>query len=190
LTGWFNEWTRVMRLYNHLAVCGMVVPTGIRATNFVTLDGKLRLELSNDEFELLLRGMEKIGRIYLAGATAENGVSLHLATKAVLLDASQQPLRIRDESQLMHAIGEIRRRGPAFLSLATAHPQGGNSLGSVVNPATFKVMVDGGADIENLYVADASIFPAGCEVNPQLTINALAHCAADRILAAAEGNQS
>lgn len=190
LTGWFNEWTRVMRMYNHLAVCGMVIPTAVRPTNHVGLNGQLRLEIDQEEFELLLRGMEKIGRIYLAGTTPSNGVSLHLATKAVLLDAAGQPLKIRNYAQLMHAIAEIRRRGPAFLNLATAHPQGGNSLGTVVNPATMKVMVDGGADIDNLYVADASIFPAGCEVNPQLTINALAHCVADRMLAAAEGNQS
>lgn len=38
---------------------------------------------------------------------------------------------------------------------------------------------------ENLFVADASIFPAGCEINPQLTIMTLAMYAADSLLARA-----
>ena len=40
---------------------------------------------------------------------------------------------------------------------------------------------DGGEAIENLTVADASLLPAGCEINPQLTIKALATLAADRL---------
>jgi len=40
---------------------------------------------------------------------------------------------------------------------------------------------DGGEVIENLTVADASVFPAGCEINPQLTIKALASLAASRL---------
>lgn len=32
-----------------------------------------------------------------------------------------------------------------------------------------------GEDVENLYVADASLFPEGCDVNPQLTLFFLFH---------------
>jgi choline dehydrogenase-like flavoprotein len=38
--------------------------------------------------------------------------------------------------------------------------------------------------IERLTVADASLFPAGCGVNPQMTVMALAHLAAERVIAA------
>jgi choline dehydrogenase-like flavoprotein len=34
-------------------------------------------------------------------------------------------------------------------------------------------------DFNNLFVADASLFPAGCGVNPQMTTMALAHLAAE-----------
>ena len=37
-------------------------------------------------------------------------------------------------------------------------------------------------DFKNLFVADASLFPAGCNVNPQMTAMALAHLAADEVL--------
>src|SRR5690606_19132644 len=111
---------------------------------------------------------EKIGRIYLAAGRPGNGVTIHLPTKAVILDASRQPLQIRTHSQLRSAIAYVRLRGPEFLNLITPHLQGGNSLGYVVNPATYKVLSRQRGDIDNLYVADASIFPDGCDVNPQL----------------------
>ena len=41
-------------------------------------------------------------------------------------------------------------------------------------------------DIENLYVCDASVFPAPITVNPQLTVMALAHYAAPRIAASSK----
>jgi choline dehydrogenase-like flavoprotein len=70
--------------------------------------------------------------------------------------------------------------GPADLSQSTAHPQGGNALGrsaakSVVSP-DFHLF-----DFDNLFVADTSLFPAGCFRNPQLTTMALAHLAAGRV---------
>ncbi len=75
-------------------------------------------------------------------------------------------------------------RGPADLTLSTAHPQGGNAIGrhirrSVVSPK-FSLH-----DFSNLFVADASLFPAGCFVNPQMTAMALAMLAADRVVGSA-----
>ncbi|MBW3599912.1 MAG: GMC family oxidoreductase, partial [Planctomycetes bacterium] len=182
LTGWFQEYACVMRKYNHLSISGLFVPTKVRPKNRIRHDGSVDLELDAEEFELLLRGIERIGRIYLAAATPENGVTLHLATKAMLLDACGRPVRIRTYGQLRWAIAEIRKRGPAFVNLLTSHPQGGNCLGSVVDPATFRLNLCDGRQVENLRIVDGSIFPAGCEINPQLTIKALAHFAADRIL--------
>ena len=184
LSGWFHEFGKAMRQYNHLASAGMVVPTGVRPENRVHADGSLSLDLNDSEFELLLRGMLRIGRIFLAAATAENGVTLHLPTKAVLLDTSCQPFVVRSEEQLLAAVEAIRARGPAFVNLVTSHPQGGNALGTVVDPTTFRLKLADGRQVRNLTLADASIFPAGCEVNPQLTLTALAAYAADAMLQA------
>ncbi len=83
-------------------------------------------------------------------------------------------------------IGQIRRRGPAFLNLLTTHSQGGVSLGDVVDTMTFRVKTDADEVIENLTAADSSIFPAGCEINPQLTVKTLATIAAQQIISRSE----
>lgn len=182
LTGWFQDYAALMQRYNHLSICGMVVPTKIRPDNHIDACGKVRLTIDCDEFELLLAGIRKIGRIYLAAATADNGVSLHLPTKALLMDRHGHALQIRTLQCLDGALQQIRERGPEFLNLATAHPQGGNPLGTVVHPRTFRVQLADHQILENLFVADASLLPAGCEVNPQLTIKGLAMFAADALL--------
>lgn len=184
LSGWFQEFAKVMRKYNHMAIAGMVVPTGVRPENRISSDGKIDLELNQSEFELLLRGMLRIGQIFLAATTPENGLALHLPTRGVLLDTCGRPIEIRNEEQLRAALEVIRCRGPEFLNLLTSHPQGGNALGTVVDTATFRLRLADGRQMQNLYLADASIFPAGCEVNPQLTLTGLASYAADALLAA------
>lgn len=181
LTGWFEHYGSVMRRFNHLSMAGMVTPTHVRPQNYVAADGKLELALDQAEFERLLRGLRRLGQIYLATSTPEDSVQLFLPTKAILM-RNGCPVQIRTLDDLDWAIAQIRCRGAAFLNMLTAHPQGGASLGSVVNRETFQVQTDDGRCIDNLYVADASVLPAGCEINPQLTIKALAHIAADRML--------
>ena len=99
-----------------------------------------------------------------------------------MLTAENEPVRIRDATALERAISVIRCRGPEYLNLATTHLQGGNSLGSVVCRETFRVQDAAGNRSDNLYLADASILPSGCDVNPQLAIKAMATYAADSML--------
>jgi choline dehydrogenase-like flavoprotein len=182
LAGWFQEFAKAMRKFNHMAIAGMVVPTGVRPENRISPDGKIELSLNQSEFELLLRGILRIGQIFFAATTPENGLTLYLPTKAVMLDNCGRPIEIRNEEQLRAALEVIRCRGAAFLNLLTSHPQGGNALGTVVDPTTFQLQLADGKKVQNLRLADASIFPAGCEVNPQLTLTALASYAADSLL--------
>jgi hypothetical protein len=75
------------------------------------------------------------------------------------------------------------------LKLLTAHPQGGNRMmgqnseyvGQRVVDANFRV--DG---FENVFVADASLFPTGITVNPQWTIMAMSSMAANHVLEKAD----
>ena len=180
LCGWFKEFVCVMRKFNHLSMSGIVVPTKVRPKNHVDACGKFELEFDCDEFELLLRGMRRVARIYFAAAKPDDGVQLHLPTKSILRRYGR-PAVIRSMEDFEWAICEIRRRGPAFVNLLTTHTQGGASLGDVVDTESFRVKTDCGETIENLTVADASVFPAGCEINPQLTIKALATLAANQL---------
>ena len=73
----------------------------------------------------------------------------------------------------------------ADLKLLTAHPQGGNRMiGDNSQHASERAVdanfrVDG---FENVFVADASLFPTGITVNPQWTIMAMSSLAANHVL--------
>lgn len=181
LTGWFNEFACVMRKFNHLSMAGIVIPTKVRRSNYVDTCGGFHLSYDNEEFELLLRGMRRIARIYFASADPDDGVTLYLPTKSILL-RNGRPLRIRTMEDFEWALCQIRRRGPAFLSLLCTHPQGGNGLGQVVDREGFRVQTDCGEVVENMMVADASVFPAGSDINPQLTVKALTTIASRRLM--------
>ncbi|HSE37249.1 MAG TPA: GMC family oxidoreductase N-terminal domain-containing protein [Blastocatellia bacterium] len=75
------------------------------------------------------------------------------------------------------------------LRLATAHPQGGNGMAGDGSPNRNKRVVDSNFRVdgfENVFVADASVFPTGITVNPQWTIMALSSMAAGKILSLCE----
>ena len=70
------------------------------------------------------------------------------------------------------------------LFMGTAHPQGGNKMANAQH--TYERVVDenfGVVGLDNVYVADASVFPTSINVNPQLTIMAMASLAAKKIFA-------
>ncbi|TWT52490.1 GMC oxidoreductase [Rubripirellula amarantea] len=184
LTGWFQEFACVMRKFNHLSMSGIVIPTEVRCSNYVDSCGSFHLEFDQAEFELLLRGMRRVARIYFAAAKPDDGVSLYLPTKSLLM-RNGNPARIRNMDDFEWALCEIRKRGPAFVNLLTTHPQGGACLGDVVDTTTFRLKTDCGESIQNMTIADASLFPQGCEINPQLTVKALCTLASEQVLKSA-----
>ena len=181
LCGWFQEFACPMKKFNHLSMAGIVVPTKVRSSNFADVDGKVNLQIDDEEFDLLLQGMRRIAEIFLAAQKPDDAVSLYLPTKSVLLKGNR-PFRVRSMDDFQWAMNEIRKRGPAFVNLLSTHPQGGVSLGDVVDPNTFQVKTDCDERVQNLTVADATLFPAGCEINPQLTVKALATLASHQII--------
>jgi choline dehydrogenase-like flavoprotein len=62
------------------------------------------------------------------------------------------------------------------LLLTSAHPQGGNAIGTVVDD-DFRVR-----GMRNLRICDASVFPTSVHVDPQITVMAVAQYAAGRML--------
>jgi hypothetical protein len=119
--------------------------------------------------------------VYAMFAKPDDPVTLYLPTKSLLM-RNGNPFKIRSMDDFEWALGEIRKRGPAFVNLLTTHPQGGASLGDVVDTTTFRLKTDSGECFENLTISDASLFPQGCEINPQLTVTALSTLASEQIL--------
>jgi GMC oxidoreductase len=71
------------------------------------------------------------------------------------------------------------------LRMTTSHPQGGNRMAGDGSRYKNERVVDGEFRVdgfENVFVADASIFPTGIAVNPQWTIMALSSMAAKKVL--------
>lgn len=91
-----------------------------------------------------------------------------------------------DGVQPVVAVDELRRLtdapiAPARLELSTVHLMGTARLGA--DPVTSVCDPYGAVrDTEQLFVADASLFPGPVGVNPQLTVMALATRAAERII--------
>jgi choline dehydrogenase-like flavoprotein len=72
------------------------------------------------------------------------------------------------------------------LRLTTAHPQGGNGMYGDGSSMRRLRVVDGEYRVdgfENVFVADASLFPSTITVNPQWTIMAMSSLAAKSVLA-------
>jgi choline dehydrogenase-like flavoprotein len=138
-------------------------------------DGAVRIHygVGSDERRLLQRATVEVARVHRA-AGAGRIVTLH--TPALMLDAAQpfEPFA-----------AAIARRGiaPNRILLFSAHQMsscrmGTSSRDSVADP-------DGRVwGVRGLYVTDASAFPTASGVNPMLTVMALAHRTARRMLAA------
>ncbi len=170
MPGWFEQHRANMLRYPHMMGIGAVVGTKRNAKVAPQrIGGGVALDYVPDpaDFQRIVSGLKLAGRImFSAGATR-------------VMPPSFQYIEARNESEL-DRFDELRNNSD--LSINSSHPQGGNCLssdpGKGVVDENFKVH-----NVENLYVCDASVFPAPITVNPQLTVMALAHYAARRVAA-------
>jgi choline dehydrogenase-like flavoprotein len=167
MPGWFDQHFTNMRRYRYMAsgaaLVGTSSPGRVKWTRF---GPKITYRPSSQDLKSVVDGLKLTGRIFFeAGAIrvmpATHG--WHAFTSAEELDGLDRI--VRDNTDLL---------------LSSAHPQGGNPLGTPVQGGVV------GADFrvhgfENLYVCDASVFPSSVHVNPQLTVMGLAQYASQRI---------
>jgi choline dehydrogenase-like flavoprotein len=168
MPGWFNDHYRNMRRYAHMTAAGVLVGTEGNARVRRAWSGgpDIQYQPSKGDLDRLIEGLKLLGKVYLsAGArrVLPNLFTFREFTTEAELD------RLGDYVQ-----------DASDLSLGTGHPQGGNPVSrdpgkGVVDPQ-FRVH-----GMENLYVCDASAFPASITVNPQMTVMALAEYAAPAI---------
>ena len=173
MPGWLSDHEHNMAAYDRMTCLGVLVGTRSRDNRVLRrrdlLTGSdFAFTPTEPELDRMVEGLETAGRILF-----ESG-----ATRVMPATFAYREFRTPDD--LAHLRDIARTKGE--LSLNTAHPQGGNAISEdpgrgVVDP---RFRVHG---FENLYVCDASVFPTGITVNPQLTVMALAHHAGTQCIA-------
>jgi choline dehydrogenase-like flavoprotein len=160
MPGWFERHFHNMRRYAHMASAGALTGT---TTPGVVKEAAFDYTPSKDDLGRVIDGLKAATQIFLeAGAVR-------------VMPATYRWHEFRAGDRLDDLDRYVK--DGADLQLTSAHPQGGNALGSVVG-ADF--LVDG---FKNLYLCDASVFPTSVGVNPQLTVMGLAQYAARQALA-------
>ena len=170
LGGWFGSHFNRMLRYRHFVDGGAMV--GTDPTGVVTLDRKRQVQIdfafSQRDLDRLIAGTKTLARIYLAGGALR------------VFPSSYEFLELAHEDDLGLLDERIKR--PDDLSLGSAHPQGGNAMsqdpGKGVVGMDFRVH-----GYENLFVADASVFPTNIWANCQATVMAMSHHAASHVAA-------
>ncbi|TDD69762.1 FAD-binding protein [Actinomadura darangshiensis] len=118
----------------------------------------VRYDLAGEDAARLRRALVAMGRILFAAGAAE-----------VLTGLPRRPVA-RDEAELTHAVAMA---SAADLHLAGFHPTGTAKLGA--GEARAPVDPSGRLrGVRGVHIADASVLPSCPEVNPQLTIMAMA----------------
>jgi choline dehydrogenase-like flavoprotein len=163
MPGWFGDHFHNMHRYRHMAAGGALVGT--------TAPGSVREKRgepvidyrpSPTDLGRLVEGLKVMGRIFL-----------HAGAERVM-PATYAWHEFRSPAELDELEGYVKDNSD--LLLTSAHPQGGNAIGAVVD-RDFQVQGFG-----NLYLCDASVFPTSVHVNPQLTVMGMAELAARTIL--------
>jgi choline dehydrogenase-like flavoprotein len=163
MPGWFDVHFENMLRYRHMACGGVLVGTTTPGRVKPSRSGPL-IEYSESKRDRasVVAGLQTAGRIFMkAGATRVMPATFAYREYRTPASLDQLPDHIRESGDLL---------------LTSAHPQGGNAIGKVVDES-FRVH-----GFENLYLCDASVFPTSVHVNPQLTVMGMAQYAARRIL--------
>ena len=145
----------------------MVADRGVGSVPSVRGETLVRYNIERADIAKLLVALEAMGRLLFAAGAVEVLTGLPGATTVTSLPALQEVLRSSN---------------PRSLHLAAFHPTGTAAAGADEQrcPVDERGRLRG---VEGVWVADASILPSSPEVNPQLSIMALALAVADEVSA-------
>jgi choline dehydrogenase-like flavoprotein len=162
LLGWLDRAPRV-------ATFGaMVADRGVGAVSSVRGETLVRYNIARADVDKLVVAIEAMGRLLFAAGAAEVLTGLPGAMTVTSLPALQDALR-RSDARSLH--------------LAAFHPTGTAAAGAddQLCPVDETGRLRG---VDGVWVADASILPSCPEVNPQVSIMALALGVADEVVRA------
>ncbi len=164
-----------MRRYRKL---GMAVSTiGSPQSGSVDANGRVSYSITEGEMSVIRESLMLLVRSYLragAGRVGVSGVRSLSDTLDVFWPGEQM-----NQKGLLDKVARIAA-APDRLTMMSAHPQGGLRIDA--DPTRGAVTPDFRVHgVDNLMVADASLFPSTIVVNPQWTVMALAEVAATAI---------
>ncbi|HZU48666.1 MAG TPA: GMC family oxidoreductase [Mycobacterium sp.] len=160
LLGWLDK-------ASHVATFGaMVADRGVGRVLSVRGQTVLRYDIARADAAKLMTAIEAMGRLLFAAGAVEVLTGLPRAGTVTSLPALQEV---------------VRRTDPKSLHLAAFHPSGTAAAGADEQrcPVDQHGRLRG---VDGVWVADASILPSCPEVNPQVSIMALAQAVAAELL--------
>jgi choline dehydrogenase-like flavoprotein len=169
MPGWFETHYHNMKRYAHMVGVGVLVPSDAKGrVKSGGLTGRtIDFKPTKKDVDRIIDAVVKAGEIFLA-AGAER----------VLPHTFQELSYTSADDMKRNFPAQVRDAGDLFLG--TGHPQGGNAMSE--DPA--RGVVDGRLRVhgyDNVWIADASVFPDAIGVNPQVTVMALAHYGAQHV---------
>jgi choline dehydrogenase-like flavoprotein len=159
----------LLERYRHMTMAFAFPRDHATGSISLTAEGEPRVRYALDQkgIEDVARGVEILARMWFK-----------LGATRVVTSHRSQPI-LESEDEVPRLIQTIKRE-PKKLFLVSAHPQGGNRMGT--NSRTSVVDPNGRVHgFENLFVSDASVFPTATGVNPQLTVMAISTILSRRI---------
>jgi choline dehydrogenase-like flavoprotein len=173
LAGFGEEHQALLRHMDRLQMILVLALDPPRAENRVTIDGAgepvVDYSLSEGVLESLYESMKASARIFFAGGA-----------RRVHAPAGTKFFIEREEQDRLDALLSRDKMLPGRVSISSAHLMGGCRMGT--DPATSVVDPWGQVHGEPwLFVADSSLFPRCSEINPYVTIMALADRVAEGI---------
>ncbi len=173
LTGFGAPHSALMRAFPRLQMILVLACDRATPGNRVTVDGAgkavVHYPFTGETVTALVRATRAAARIFFAAGA-----------RRVHAPSADPPLLAREEADAIDTRIDERHFKAGKISVSAAHLMGGCGMGTGVSDS----VTDSWGRVHGmpwLFVADASLFPDAVEINPYLTIMALADRVAERI---------
>jgi len=173
MVGFGEEHSRFMRAFPRLQMILVLACDEVDDHNRVTVDGDGRPVVHYRFTPEAIHGL-------VQGAITSAKISFAAGAVRAHVPVSHSPTIERADRERLDQIAEKPDFKPGKLSISAAHLQGGCAMGSGPEDS----VTDSYGRVQGvpwLYVADSSLFPNSLEINPYLTIMALADRVAETI---------
>jgi choline dehydrogenase-like flavoprotein len=173
MVGFGEEHSRFMRAFPRLQMILVLACDEVDDHNRVTIDGDGRPVVHYRFTPEVIHGL-------VQGAITSAKISFAAGAVRAHVPVSSFPTIERADAERLDQIAENAEFKPGKLSISAAHLQGGCAMGSGPDDS----VTDSCGRVHGvpwLHVADSSLFPNSLEINPYLTIMALADRVAETI---------